>query len=930
MKKLMGFRISCLVVTMLFLLWGLAANIDTAAQTDEATQQMAGLLDTNGNRVLDDAEIRDAIQLWILGQTVPGSSQTIDDVQIRELIQIWILGETLEQVISDDNSSGEIKIDKVVAFTLNSKGDLVTSGPALQSAPAGSMVTLVGRNFPLDPVIWINDRLESGISNDSNNAVIVFLPVDMATDSAVNAHLVVARSQNQMVEAGVDLTMLPSVALSQDPKEIVETFFQQLRRLATDANDSDLLSQVDEALSKLDGLSNEVINEIATIVSTNNLALLFDEASLAAQQANHLASNKSIGVPFMPSDEQLESVAQKIGKVISRFLGFTRNTESFIFLVADKRIKEGKKFSGKIICEAIDREGITEISLIASKVNEEIKFPTRNKNFSFTGQKSAEGGLSFEVNAEKTGRNRKGFDFECSVTDKEGKVTSLNTSFIIFEDTKIKSSLLFADEKKTDRLSDFQAIVNQPFKINWEAEDPAILSKVGLPTGIMAVVLIDVDRSVEFEKGRWAFQPIKSQQLIDDFLKVEHYPAFSDGFTIGRCSKPGRYEVGLTAQEHPYIRASFVDISRFITCVARDKIFVNVDPPTGFAGSDVVALVSVAEGTPPYRVTVTVPWGAFEATTNSGTAIVPIKIPKDQKAGSYKMDVSATDKNNNFTEIASEMQVFACPGQQGESIFGPHQGIEMDEGCPKDKAPIITDIDAPDFIYGDGEPHVVTVEFEDPDGDLTNVRFQTLQGPGITNPPQTFSIPNVLGLIEGEFQFSIFCQNTTSQPFNITDQIVLIDKSGLESESETYTYTCEGLPDEVNPPPPNPQPPPNPPASLAPVIESISFPMAIPIGTSAQGTILFSDADGDLLQVNMVPSESTPGSFNPALQGQTSGSIAFLAGCGSNPTPRIATVIFTLQDSQGNLSQPQQLSYSCTPSQSGLGDDTGKGPTPAA
>lgn len=50
-------------------------------------------LDANANGILDDAEIRQAIQYWILGQPVPGTDQIIDDATIRRLIQMWILGE---------------------------------------------------------------------------------------------------------------------------------------------------------------------------------------------------------------------------------------------------------------------------------------------------------------------------------------------------------------------------------------------------------------------------------------------------------------------------------------------------------------------------------------------------------------------------------------------------------------------------------------------------------------------------------------------------------------------------------------------------------------------------------------------------------------------------------------------------------------------
>ncbi len=57
---------------------------------------ISAALDLNGNGRLDDTEIRQAIQLWILGGAVPDTGgQTISDAKIRELIQIWILGESV-------------------------------------------------------------------------------------------------------------------------------------------------------------------------------------------------------------------------------------------------------------------------------------------------------------------------------------------------------------------------------------------------------------------------------------------------------------------------------------------------------------------------------------------------------------------------------------------------------------------------------------------------------------------------------------------------------------------------------------------------------------------------------------------------------------------------------------------------------------------
>lgn len=52
-------------------------------------------LDTNGNDHLDDAEMVEAIRLWVTGVVVPGTDQTIDDAKMRELVQLWIQGQSL-------------------------------------------------------------------------------------------------------------------------------------------------------------------------------------------------------------------------------------------------------------------------------------------------------------------------------------------------------------------------------------------------------------------------------------------------------------------------------------------------------------------------------------------------------------------------------------------------------------------------------------------------------------------------------------------------------------------------------------------------------------------------------------------------------------------------------------------------------------------
>ena len=49
-------------------------------------------LDRNANNRIDDAEVLEAVQLWITSQRVPGTFQTIDDGEILVLVELWILG----------------------------------------------------------------------------------------------------------------------------------------------------------------------------------------------------------------------------------------------------------------------------------------------------------------------------------------------------------------------------------------------------------------------------------------------------------------------------------------------------------------------------------------------------------------------------------------------------------------------------------------------------------------------------------------------------------------------------------------------------------------------------------------------------------------------------------------------------------------------
>jgi hypothetical protein len=58
----------------------------------EVTGTIEEMIDINGNDRIDDNEILFAVELWIEGVPIPGTSLVIDDTAILRLIDLWITG----------------------------------------------------------------------------------------------------------------------------------------------------------------------------------------------------------------------------------------------------------------------------------------------------------------------------------------------------------------------------------------------------------------------------------------------------------------------------------------------------------------------------------------------------------------------------------------------------------------------------------------------------------------------------------------------------------------------------------------------------------------------------------------------------------------------------------------------------------------------
>lgn len=107
-------------------------SIDSMVQSqteDDEVISIASVLDANGDRVLGDPEILDAIRLWVIGEAPPSFSRSIQDPQILGLIRLWITGTLLPEGTS-------------APPTPPTDGDIPGEGPHEDDLPEGAEALL--------------------------------------------------------------------------------------------------------------------------------------------------------------------------------------------------------------------------------------------------------------------------------------------------------------------------------------------------------------------------------------------------------------------------------------------------------------------------------------------------------------------------------------------------------------------------------------------------------------------------------------------------------------------------------------------------------------------------------------------------------------------------------------------------------------------
>ena len=107
---------------------------------------------------------------------------------------------------------------------------------------------------------------------------------------------------------------------------------------------------------------------------------------------------------------------------------------------------------------------------------------------------------------------------------------------------------------------------------------------------------------------------------------------------------------------------------------------------------------------------------------------------------------------------------------------------------PPSAAPEILSIQFPKEIPADGSEAHGTVTFQDPNGDIVDVRFEVVQA--VLFEPFHFD-PEVQKQKKGEFSFYLF----TVIPQEITLRVILVDEAGQESQpAEFHFQAAENTP----------------------------------------------------------------------------------------------------------------------------------------
>jgi len=229
-----------------------------------------------------------------------------------------------------------------------------------------------------------------------------------------------------------------------------------------------------------------------------------------------------------------------------------------------------------------------------------------------------------------------------------------------------------------------------------------------------------------------------------------------------------------------------------------------------------------------------------------------------------------------------------------------------------DPVPVITAVEFPAQILGDGKSVTGKFSFTDGNAGVKYAHLNVIQCPtGYTCSAQSYDLtltdPEVVNYNAGSVPFSMQCTNPTTTDVTLAYSWTLEDIEGNVSEAVDFSFQCIGA---------NKSP--------VPVITSLTFPATIPgDGTAVTGSMTFTDGNAGVkyaaLSTIVCPTGfSCPSGtmdltqYNPAIVTAFAGTINFSLSC--NNTSGVDGAYRTawkLIDVDGNTSTPWEFAFTC-------------------
>jgi len=223
--------------------------------------------------------------------------------------------------------------------------------------------------------------------------------------------------------------------------------------------------------------------------------------------------------------------------------------------------------------------------------------------------------------------------------------------------------------------------------------------------------------------------------------------------------------------------------------------------------------------------------------------------------------------------------------------FVPAGSIPNPKPKPKGTAPVITSVSVSATVPAGGSING-TINFTDPDGDVVRAELRA-----VSNFTAAAWNPNVFGQKAGQISFHINCKKAGDR---FSTNAVLTDQAGHVSNALGMTFTCVNSKSQRK--------------GTAPMITSVNINSSVPAGGSVNGTINFTDLDGDVSRADLrAVSNFTAANWNPNVVGRKVGQISFRINC-KNIGDRFSTDV-VLTDQAGHQSNAVRLDFVCVKQQ---------------